>query len=366
MKIFLVFVFLGSVLCAANEFDQVECRYIDNPNDPCHRIEFFTLKPKGVGPFPVLFVLHGHQPPETSNGGEQLVKLGYLDMLVQEGIVAVAISIPGFGNSGGSRDFSGPNSQKAIATVVEYFKQFPYIDSAKMGIYGISKGAILASMVHKYTSSLNLQILEAGTYDLSARNFLLPSYLSGIQKNLIAESGGTDRDFMERSALFNTEYIHANTLILAGEFDDRRTVPSSVALHEKLLAEKKTSRIKIFPDELHVLSAVKWKTILPFLRQQFFDLYGIGIHVTLVMPAIQLAHILPNSPAAQSGKLHIGDVILKISPNNDGHEIDTLRMPVAAFISHLLGKRGTELCLYVQHFDQTCEEVVLKRGSIEK
>lgn len=339
---------------------EMEHSFIEGPNH--QQIEFFTLKPQGQGPFPIIFLLDGYQPPENSVGGKQLVDLGYLDNFVKEGVVAVSISIPGFGQSDGSRDFSGPDSQKAIATVIEHYAQLPFVDSKRMGIYGISRGAILASMVHKYASGLLLQVLEGGWYDLTTCSSLMPNYLEKIKKNIVVETKGLDEELIERSAIYNTQYVNSKTLILLGEFDDRRTLPSSKALHEKLVAEGKDSQIKIFPNELHVLSADKWSTIIPFIRQHFFNLYGIGIQVSLIMPAIQISKILPNSSAERSGQLKVGDVILRISPNNDENEIDALRMPVDKFTSLVLGKKGTSLRLYIQHFDQTYEDVVIQRG----
>ena len=190
----------------------------------------------------------------------------------------------------------------------------------------------------------------------------MPDYLNKIKENIATETGGTAADLIERSAIYHTEHIHSKTLILLGEFDDRRTLPSSIALHEKLLAEKKDSRIKIYPNELHTLSTDKWGTIIPFLREHFFHLYGIGINVSLIMPAIQIAKIHPNSPAALSEKLHVGDIILGISPHNDDHEIDTLRMPAPQLVSLMLGKKGTTVRLHVQHFDKTYENIVIERG----
>src|SRR5690348_7695029 len=152
-------------------------------------IESFSLFPEGAGPFPVLFLLHGYQPPDHSIGGKQLVDLHYLDYFAKEGIAAVALSIPGFGNSEGKRDFSGPDSQKAIANFIERFCQNPLVDSSKIGIYGISRGAILASLVHLYFPHIALQILEAGCYDLTSREQLLPSYLDTIVKNMVVEIG---------------------------------------------------------------------------------------------------------------------------------------------------------------------------------
>ncbi len=229
-----------------------------------------------------------------------------------------------------------------------------------MGIYGISRGAVLASMVPKYAPSLSLQILESGFYDLTNRDSLLPDYLSGMKKNMILETGGTPKALMERSALYNTEYIHGKTLILAGEFDDRRPLPSSLALHEKLILEGKQSQINILPHEFHFLSELKWEIIKPFLRANFLHLYGIGINISSVIPALQISKVLPNSPA--EGKLRVGDAILSISPNNNDHEINVLGMPPSQFISLVLGEKGTLIRLHVQHFDKTYEDVVIERG----
>lgn len=343
--------------CYSHEQD-----FICDPNQTDHRIEFFSMKPKGDGPFPAIFLLHGHQV-EPSDGGKQLVDAGYFEAFINEGILAVSISIPGFGNSDGNRDFSGPASQKAIAAVIHHFSEMPSVDSKRMGIYGCSKGATLASMVHAYYPDLSFQILEAGWYDLVSCSALMPGYLEKIKKNIIDETGGSKDALLARSALYNTHPIKSKTLILVGEFDDRRTLPSAIALHEKLISEGKDSQLKIFPKELHCISSDKWDAIIPYVREHFFDLYGVGMKPTLIMPALHIAKIHPNSPADLSKKLQIGDVVLRVSPNNNEEEIDVLRMPVSQFISLILGKKGTSVRLHVQHFDQSYEDVVLERGS---
>lgn len=90
----------------------LEQNFIPNP-DSSDRIEFFIKKPEGLGPFPALFLLHGHQR-DPSIGGVEFFKQNVESHFVPEGIAVIAISIPGFGNSGGNRDFSGPSSQKLL------------------------------------------------------------------------------------------------------------------------------------------------------------------------------------------------------------------------------------------------------------
>jgi pimeloyl-ACP methyl ester carboxylesterase len=322
-------------------------------------IESFSLFPEGTGPFPVLFLLHGHQPPDNSTGGKQLVDLHYLDYFAKEGIAAVALSIPGFGNSKGKRDFSGPDSQKAVAKFIENFCQNPLIDSAKVGIYGISKGATLASLLHLYYPHIALQILEAGWYDLTSLE--LPGYLDTIVKIMTVEIGDPyEEGLKSRSALFYPT-TRAKSLILHGQYDDRRGSLSARLLHEKLLAEGRNSTFKVYPDALHCLPVDKWDAIIPFVRETFLGLYGIGIKVNQIMPVIQIAKIHPGTPAYEQGKLRVGDAILRISPNNDDIEIDVLRMPVQQFVPLLLGSKGSTVRLLVQHFDLTLEHIVVTR-----
>lgn len=333
-----------------------------NPEKKENEIEFFSLKPPGDGPFPIVFLLHGYQPSENSLGGKQLVEYGYLDRFAKEKIVAVSISVPGYGNSMGKRDFGGLDSQNAIIAVINHFKTFNCIDSSKIGIYGISRGAQLAGMVASRSQDVSVQILESGFYDLFSFCSKIPAYLDEIKNSIFQEGGNTHEALAERSPLYHTNSTRAATLILQGEFDDRRQLPSAQQLHAKLLDQGVESLLKIYLNEFHVLPAEKWDVIIPFVRQHFFNVYGIGIKVSEANPAIQILKIHPNSPAQQSGKLKVGDAILRISPMNDDIEIDVLRMPINKFVSFLLGRKDSKIRLHVQHFDRTFEDIVLSRG----
>jgi hypothetical protein len=84
-----------SVGIIRHQNEDFEKGIILNPDKKENEIEFFMLKPEGGGPFPIIFLLDGYQPPESSHGGKQLAEYGYLDRFAKEGIVAVSISAPG-------------------------------------------------------------------------------------------------------------------------------------------------------------------------------------------------------------------------------------------------------------------------------
>lgn len=353
------------VYSTENSVNEIEPQYIESSQHKNELIEFFYLKPEGDGPFPVMFLLHGAQFPDKTDktlGGKQFVGYGHLEKFNNEGMIAVSISAPGYGNSTGNRDSSGPDSQKAVIDVINHFKKMPFVDTNKMGLYGISKGAILGSMVSVHSPDIALQILEGGNYDQLSRYAIMPDYLHVILDTFIKESDGSVQALIERSAIFHTDKIHAATLILQGEFDDRKGLVSAEILHKKLLEKGVNSKLTVFHNALHVLPQEKWETIIPYLREKFFNLFGIGINVAQTKPAIQIAKILPNSPAFRSGSLKIGDAILKISPNNDEREIDALNMPVHEFVKHIIGVKGSSLRFKVQHFDLTIEDIIIERG----
>lgn len=348
----------------SSETDQFfEQRFLVHPEAPENKIEFYSLFPKGDGPFPVLFLLHGWQPEESSKGGKQLGDFGYLHILAAQGIAAVSISVPGFGASEGRRDFSGPCSQKAVCAVMDHFKTHPNIDPTRMGLYGISRGAALGAMVSSFYPNLKLQILESGFYDLLASPWPMPEYLNGIRENLLKEAGDDREAWINRSAVYHTDTIKATTLLLHGEFDDRHGLASAKDLHEKLLKAGGNSTLKVYPNATHCLNHGKWGEIIRFLRFHFLRVCGIGIGLSDPSPATQITEILPNSPAAYSGKLRVGDTILRVSPNNDKEEVDVLRMSKDDLASLIIGPPGTEVRLHVQHFDLTHEDIILKRGS---
>lgn len=329
-----------------------------HPDQPEHKIEYFYDKPEGEGPFPVLFLLHGYQPPSESIGGKQMAKIGMTNCFLNMGIVPVAFSTPGFGGCEGERDFNGPYSQHALIAAIEHFKKNSFVDHKHIGAYGFSRGAGLLSMVTTQYHGLQFQILESGCYDFTTREKLLPEYLHTIWENVVNETGATREALVERSAVYHTDKIQTPALILHGKYDDRRGLSSAQNLSKHL----QNAQFVFFPDATHILPRKKWATIIPFVRLQFFNLAGIGVNLIPSPPVIQIEKILPSASAPISGTLKMGDVILKISPQNDSEEIDVLRMPLLEVVKLILGTPGTKLRLYVQHFDKTYESVVLERN----
>jgi pimeloyl-ACP methyl ester carboxylesterase len=67
-------------------------------------IEYFVREPAEKGPWPTVILLHGRQPLVSRPGGEAFVTWGELDRLSARGYLAVAVSLPGYGDSSGPED----------------------------------------------------------------------------------------------------------------------------------------------------------------------------------------------------------------------------------------------------------------------
>lgn len=338
----------------------LEATFIPHPQNYNYQIEFFVSKPEGKGPFPVMFLLQPYQSDKNNIGGKEYVDNFTSQKFVNEGIIAVAISTPGFGHSDGERDYCGEFSQSAIIGVIDHFKKMEDVDLKKLGLYGISRGAILGSLVSAQVPDLNLQVLESGFYDLASTYHSSPEYIHHLLKNLIVEHADSDEGLKSRSIIFHAQDVKAKTLLLQGELDPLRGLPSALTFQRQLQEAHVPCELITYPA-LHQLPNEKWEVILLFIRKHFFNLYGIGINFES-FPILQVSKIHPSSPADKSGKLRIGDVILKVSPHNDSVEYDALKMPRSQFIRYLLGQKGSNVRLYVQHYDLSYETIVIERG----
>ncbi len=342
--------FIGVFLFFAANIFCVERAFVDG-------IEYYYEKPEGKGPFPCVFLIHGYQFPETSTGGKVFYDYGFLTEISKMGIVAVAVSVPGFGNSIGIRDFSGQTSQDGVIKVLDHFKKFDYVDDSKIGIYGISRGATIASMVAVRYENLAFQILQSGIYDF--KNWHIPNHCKEIKDNYFEESKGNSYD---RSAIEHVDKITIPTLFVHGQLDVIGGLNSAIAFHEGILNNQVYSRLLIFPNLTHFLRKICLTYVLPFLNEQFFNRYTIGIQVVDPNPYPQIESFLIDYPADKSPQLCLGDVIIAISPNNDEEMIDAYGMKPNELYELLIGEKGSKLRLKVSHIDETEEEIVIERS----
>lgn len=189
-------------------------------NEDRGKVEFFWSKPEGVGPFPVLLLIHPEQEsPKT--GGKMFVESGQVDYWVGKGYVSIAISQPGYGKSEGSPDFCGPKTQSAVADILKHFQFVSGVDPQRMFLYGGSRGAVVASRVAANGLPLAGVILKSGVYDFVEWSRSRPWY-DVIKLTMLWELGWlSDEKLKERSAVRFADKIKAPVLVIHGSQDYR-------------------------------------------------------------------------------------------------------------------------------------------------
>ena len=239
--------------------------FLSHSKDKNKKVEIFWTTPDGEGPWPAIIFIHGHQIRDRI-GGEGFVNVGRLRRMARRGYVAVSVSQPGYGNSDGSPDFCGPFTQDAVLAAIQFMRKNPFVMPNRVGLAGISRGAIVASMVATKDSELAAVVLIAGTYDLGKG---YPTGLSRLDANIRAEAGTSPEAFRVRSAIYHADKIKAPVLLLHGAYDDRSPPEEVEAFAQKLMANGVPVQLKIFPDAGHGIPyrEAYREIIYPFLQK---------------------------------------------------------------------------------------------------
>ena len=244
--------------------EQVRTEFIPHPDDAAKRIEIAWTKPAGEGPWPVLLLVHGHQIGNRPGAGIY-VDGGGLERFASRGLLAAAVSQPGYGESDGPSDFCGPRSQQALAAAVAHLRGLSFVDSRRIALFGYSRGAVVAAMVSTQIPDLAAVILGAGIYDLKETYGRLAR---GMQRNIRREAGTSEEAFRARSAIHYVERIKAPTLILHGEHDDRASADSARRFGAALEVTGTPVRVVVFPGVGHgIPRAQRSAEVDPFLQR---------------------------------------------------------------------------------------------------
>jgi dipeptidyl aminopeptidase/acylaminoacyl peptidase len=242
----------------SNAVAQPQREWIANSSSPNERVEFFWSKPVGDGPFPMIVFLHGHQEPSTNRiGGKAFADWGVVGNYAQAGFVAVSVSQPGYGGSDGKADFCGPRTQAAVKTVIDHFRASRLADPGKIVVEGISRGAVVASMVAARDSTLRAAVLIGGVYDLKGYyndqcvRGPDPSLADAICRSIKEEMPINKEEFANRSALNYAANIRAQVLILHGADDQNSPVGQADAFADALRKAGVNIELHIFPGTNH-------------------------------------------------------------------------------------------------------------------
>ncbi len=224
------------------------------------RVEYVLAPPGESAAAPGLLLIHGH-------GSHARVMIPRARGLAQRGYVVMAASMPGYGQSDGPADFMGPATQRAMMAALDRLKRSPGVDSTRLAVWGISRGASVAVDLAEQRTDLKCAIAQSGMYDLWAvyRGTKVP----GIRELLVAEAGADSAAWRARSPALTPERVHAALLLLHGEQDDRVPCAQARGFFEALKARGAEVEARFIPEAGHSLAGREAdRTALEFLARQ--------------------------------------------------------------------------------------------------
>ena len=203
-------------------------------------------KPKGNGPFPAIIMFHG---APGGRGMEQLVGWSRGDhggpvweRFLQEGFVVAVADYRG----GNMNLMSSPSSSGMITSiddglsVIEYVRALPYVDAARLNLYGVSLGG---NLVMNLVSRVPVNSAIVGA----------PAAMWFLGMTMTPGASGADRFKNAKPdpeiARKNIEPIRTPILILQGTADS--LLPVATMLHDALQAAGKNVRMEVYENGYH-------------------------------------------------------------------------------------------------------------------
>jgi carboxyl-terminal processing protease len=93
--------------------------------------------------------------------------------------------------------------------------------------------------------------------------------------------------------------------------------------------------------------------------------YGLGAVLQSEEGACKIKSIVVGSPCWKEGSLKVGDIINKVAQANE-ESVDISGWDIDDIVSIIRGKDGSLVTLTVKHLDGSMEDIVIKRGRVEK
>lgn len=203
-------------------------------------------KPTGDGPFPAVIVFHG---APGGRGMEQVVGWSrgehggpVWERFLQEGFVVAVADYRGGDWNSMNVPSTGANATAVDdgLAVIEFVTRLPYVDAARVNLYGVSLGGNLVAYLVSKVPTIHAAVLGAPA----------PIWFLGLQ----TPAGGGLPDLSAPKpdpavAADNIAPIRTPVLILVGTAD--RLLPLSTMLHDLLAQAGKPVRMDVYEHGYH-------------------------------------------------------------------------------------------------------------------
>ncbi|MDO8617319.1 MAG: prolyl oligopeptidase family serine peptidase [Candidatus Uhrbacteria bacterium] len=230
-----------------------------------HLVVGFIIKPKKInGKLPCIIYNRG-------GSGEfgiiqESVLFSRLACMALWGYLVIATQYSGNGGSEGKDEFGGGDLED-VFQLYKILKKDPRADVTRIGMYGGSRGGMMAYLALAKVKWIKAAITVGGVTNLFRQDKLRPEMKKLFQKMF----GGSKTEKQKRSAIFWTHRFCKKTplLIMHGTADWRVSPLDSLELSQKLYQNKVPHRLVLFEGADHGLTEYKSETME--LTRQWLD-----------------------------------------------------------------------------------------------
>jgi dipeptidyl-peptidase 4 len=256
---------------AVDEFGLVKKEFFSFKAVDGAMVNGFMLKPKDFDPsrqYPLL--LYQYSGPGSQNVANAWAGSHFYfhQMLAQKGYIVAVIDPRGTGARG--EQFKkvtykqlGKYELEDIVSAAEYFRQLPYVDDSRLGVWGWSYGGYMSSLA--MTKSAGVFKMGIAVSPVTNWRFYDTVYTERYLQTPQLNASGYD----DNSPLTYADKLQGNFLLIHGTGDDNVHFQNSIVFQDALINSGKKFESFYYPDKTHSIGGGKTRLHLYTLMMDY-------------------------------------------------------------------------------------------------
>jgi len=204
---------------------------------PNHKIELMLQKSLDQESKAILF-LHGAQ-----DLGLKSISQTHLNYWLGKGYAVAAVSMPGFGESTGERDFCGPFTIDSLNLVINRIKE--ELSASELAIMGFEPGGLAAILLSAHRNDISCIICTNGGYDLLRHKVPNDQLMSILEQKRYKLDCNDEVALIDRSPIYHISDIATPIFLLHRKGHPVVNEKEAMDFYEAMLAAGKECHLVI-------------------------------------------------------------------------------------------------------------------------